>query len=84
MGIGEGYPCELAYGSVESSNFSLVDNDIVTLSNTAFTVFNSTAKQMTNRPHNLSNPMMKTNGGRAILYDMGGKNIALILYLKMW
>lgn len=77
MGIGEGYPCELAYGSVESSNFSLVDNDIVTLSNTAFTVFNSTAKQMTNRPHNLSNPMMKTNGGRAILYDMGGKKYSI-------
>lgn len=77
IGIGDGYPSEIRGNNVEPSNFLLIDDNIAMLSNTSLTVFNGTAKEMTNRAHNLSNPMMKVNGGRAILYDMGGNKYSV-------
>ena len=77
IGMGDGYPSDISGDEIEACNFALLDNDITLLTNTSFTVLNNTAKQMTNRPHKFNKPMMKTSGGRAILYDVGGKDYSI-------
>ncbi len=77
MGKGEGYPCNIVGKNVSASNFKLMDNNILVLSDTSLVCLNNTGKEVSSRNHNLSNPIMKTRGGRAIMYDMGGKEIKI-------
>ncbi len=71
-GVGDGYPVSLTGSDIGSGDFFTVDGNIVTLSNTALTVVDSTGKQKFSVPHSYSSPAVRENGGNYVLYDCGG------------
>lgn len=73
MGVGDGYPYEFSGSSVAKTNFISMDKNLYTVSNTSLILLNSTAKELINRPHSFGNPVLKTAGVRAMLYNLGGK-----------
>ncbi len=77
MGIGDGYPVKIAGNSVSVGNFKSVNKQAVVVSDTALTVLNSTAKEVISRQHSFSQPVMKMNGSRALIYNLGGKGYQL-------
>lgn len=73
MGAGDGYPYSIAGSVVAQSNFKSVNKELFLLRDTELTVLNSTAKEVLSRPHSFSSPVMKLNGPRALIYNLGGK-----------
>lgn len=73
MGVGDGYPHSITGTSVQPKNFLSYDKNVYFAGDTAFTVLNSTAKELASRQHSLSSPVLKLGGGRALLYNLGGK-----------
>lgn len=73
MGVGDGYPYSIAGSVVSQSNFKSVDKELLMLRDTELTVLNSTAKEVISRPHSFSSPVMKANGPRVLIYNLGGK-----------
>lgn len=77
MGIGDGYPTKIAGSTVSVGNFKSVNKEAIFVSNTALTELNATAKEIISRQHSFSNPVMKVNGSRALVYNLGGKGYQL-------
>ncbi len=73
FGIGDGFPSTFSGSSVAPGNFLSCNKDIVIASDTNLAVYNSTAKELLNRQHSYSQPVLKVNGSRALLYSLGGK-----------
>ena len=73
MGVGDGYPSKIVGNTVSSGNFKSINKEAVVLSDTALTVLNSTAKSVMARQHSFSAPVMKVNGNRTLIYNLGGK-----------
>ncbi len=77
-GVGDGYPVSLTGSDIGSGDFFSVDGNIVTLSNTALTVVDSTGKQKFSVPHSYSSPAVRENGGTYIIYDCGGTSYSTV------
>jgi hypothetical protein len=77
MGIGDGFPTKINGNTISIGNFKSVNKEIVTVSDTALTIMNSTAKEIVGRQHSFSNPVMKLNGPRTLIYNLGGKGYQL-------
>ena len=74
MGVGDGFPSTVTRGTeIHTGNFKSVNKEIVMVSDTALVVLNSTAKELANRQHSFGNPIMKANGSRTLIYNLGGK-----------
>lgn len=73
MGIGDGFPSKIVGNAVAVGNFKSVNKEIYVASDTALTVLNSTAKVASSRQHSYSQPVMKVNGNRTLIYNLGGK-----------
>nr|WP_319489967.1 DUF5711 family protein [uncultured Caproiciproducens sp.] len=73
MGIGDGYPSKIAGNSVSKGNFKSMNKEAAVVSDTALTVLNSTAKAVISRQHSFSQPVMKANGNRILIYNLGGR-----------
>lgn len=77
MGIGDGFPAKINGNTISIGNFKSVNKEIVTASDTALMIMNSTAKEIVSRQHSFSNPIMKINGSRTLIYNMGGTGYQL-------
>lgn len=70
--VGDGYPTRITGSQVLPTNLRSADGMAVTLSDTALTVLNTTAKPVFSRQHSFSNPRMYLESGRYFLYNLGG------------
>lgn len=73
LGVGDGFPYKITGNVVSPGNFKSVDKELVMVRDTELTVLNSTAKEMLSRQHSFSKPVMKLNGQRMLIYNLGGK-----------
>lgn len=73
MGTGDGYPYNITGSVVSPGNFKSVNKELVMTRDTELTVLNSTAKEVISRQHSFSSPVMKLNGPRTLIYNLGGK-----------
>lgn len=76
IGVGDGFPQKFS-GSVEAKNFLSVNQELVMVSDTDLTVYNGTAKVLASRQHSFSEPVMKVNGSRTLIYNLGGTGYQL-------
>lgn len=77
MGVGDGFPHSIAGTSVQPQNFLSEDKNICFVSDTSLTVLNSTAKELVSRQHSFSDPILRLNGGRMLIYNLGGRGCQL-------
>lgn len=77
FGFGPGFPYELCDKKVNNQNFKTVGKNLVLASDTNFTCLNSSAKIIENRNHSYSNPILKVNDKRVMLYDIHNKGFEL-------
>lgn len=77
FGIGDGFPQAIAGSSVQPGNFLVSDGNLCVASDTALTVYNSTAKELMSVQHSFGNPVLKVSGQRTLLYNLGGKSFRL-------
>lgn len=71
--VGDGFPVPITGANVYKENFLSYDGGVVTLSNTALTVVNSTGTERFSVRHNLSTPFLRAAGNRYLLYNSGSK-----------
>lgn len=84
IGAGEGYPYHI--GSTVHDT-AITNSDLVLLYDDSVKVLNSTAKEISNLNHSYDHPIISTNSGRILLYDIGGKKFRVqsktrVLYEK--
>lgn len=77
IGVGDGYPYSITGSVVSPGNFKSVNKELVMARDTELTVLNSTAKEVISRQHSFSSPVMKLNGPRTLIYNLGGKGYRL-------
>jgi len=77
MGIGDGFPTKIAGSDVSVGNFKSVNKEAIYVSNTALTALNTTSKEVVSRQHSFSKPVMKVNGSRMLVYNLGGTGYQL-------
>lgn len=77
MGIGDGFPVKITGTVVSPGNFKSSNKDLVMVGDTGLSVYNSSAKQTVSRQHSFSCPVMKVNGTRVLIYNLGGKGYQL-------
>lgn len=77
FGVGDGFPQTVAGSSVAPGNFIVSEKNLFAASDTGLTVYNSTAKELLSFQHSFSNPVLKVNGSRTLLYNLGGKSFRL-------
>ncbi len=77
FGIGDGFPQAVAGSSIQPGNFIVSEKNLFTASDTALTVYNSTAKELLNDQHSFGNPVLKVSGSRTLLYNLGGRSFRL-------
>jgi hypothetical protein len=77
MGVGDGFPHSIAGTTVQPQNFLSADKNVCFASDTSLIVLNSTAKELVSRQHSFGNPVIKQNGGRMLLYNLGGRGCQL-------
>lgn len=77
MGVGDGYPYKITGNVVSPGNFKSVNHELVMVRDTELTVLNSTAKEVLSRQHSFSKPIMRLNGTRTLIYNLGGKGYQL-------
>jgi len=68
---GDGYPAELPPGRV--LGLSPIGKDLVLLTDTQVSIFNSQGKRTASYEHGYTNPICLTNGDRVLTFDRGGK-----------
>lgn len=74
LGIGDGFPQKLSGSSVAPKNFVSSDKNVIVASDTALVVYNSTARQLLNQQHSYGTPVLRVNGSRTMMYNLGGKS----------
>ncbi|ARP49914.1 hypothetical protein B6259_02810 [Ruminococcaceae bacterium CPB6] len=77
IGTGKGYPVHFNTENVMTRNFVSSGKDIFFTSDTAVRAYNSSAKELFNRKHSFSEPVMKVNGNRILVYNLGGTGYQL-------
>ena len=73
LGIGDGYPVPITGSQVMSRNFISENGEIAIVSDTHLTALNSTGKELCSRQHSFNFPVLRLAGGRALVYNLGGK-----------
>lgn len=74
MGRGNGFPYDISNHKIKNNNFTLYGGNVLFLSDNSFVALNNSAKQICVKNHNFSNPSFRYNGGRFIIYDVGGND----------
>lgn len=70
IGSGDGYPYSV--NGVEIFDASITNSDLVLVYDDNVKVLDSTAKELSMLPHSYDHPVLRTNSGRALIYDEGG------------
>ncbi len=76
-GQGDGYPASIVGSSVSRGNFTVMNRNVVTVSDTALTVMNSSAGQSINRQHSFGRPVLQAENGRYLIYNLGGNGFKI-------
>lgn len=71
LGAGDGYPYSL--NGIDVNDACITNSDLVFADDNTVRVLNSTAKEISDIQHTFDHPVMSSNSGRILLYDMGGK-----------
>ncbi|WOC31669.1 MULTISPECIES: DUF5711 family protein [Caproicibacterium] len=79
---GSGFPVHLTDENVQPCNFIAANKELFLTSDTAVQAYNSSAKQLFSRKHSLSSAVMKVNGNRVLVYNLGGTGYRLESQLK--
>ena len=82
IGRGKGFPVEISGSKVMPGNFTVMDGTILEVSDTDFVCLNNTGREISKQKHRFSNPMLKTNGCRIMIYDAGNKGYSLYTRTK--
>lgn len=85
IGSGEGYPYRM--NGVEIWDADITSSDLILVYDDTVKVLDSTAKELSNSPHTYDHPVMSSNSGRALIYDVGAKTFRVqaktrVLYEK--
>ncbi len=71
LGSGEGYPYRM--NGIEISDAGITNSDLILVYDDTVKVLDSTAKELSNSPHSYDHPVLSSNSGRALIYDVGDK-----------
>lgn len=85
IGSGEGYPYRM--NGIPICDAGVTSSDLILVYDDTVKVLDSTAKELSNYPHTYDHPVMSSNSGRALIYDVGAKSFRVqaktrILYEK--
>ena len=85
FGSGEGYPYRM--NGVEITDAGITNSDLMLVYDDTVKVLDSTAKELSNLNHDYDHPVLRSNSGRALIYDEGDKNFRVqsktkVLYEK--
>lgn len=85
IGSGEGYPYRM--NGIEISDAGVTNSDLILVYDDTVKVLDSTAKELSNISHKFDHPVMSSNSGRALIYDVGAKSFRVqsktnVLYEK--
>ena len=85
FGSGEGYPYRM--NGVEITDAGVTNSDLMLVYDDTVKVLDSTAKELSNLNHDYDHPVLRSNSGRALIYDEGDKNFRVqsktkVLYEK--
>lgn len=73
--------CEFPYrtdrNTISAENFQFCEKNLVALGNTNFNIISQNGRLLKSEKHSFSNPCVKTNGLREIIYDRGGTNFKI-------
>ena len=72
VGSGEGYPYRI--NGVEIWDADITNSDLILVYDDTVKVLDSTAKELSNLSHTYDHPVMSSNSGRALIYDVGAKS----------
>lgn len=75
--FGGNFPYTLEGEKISSNNIKINRRSIFALSDTNLEILNTSGKSIRKSPHNFSNPKLKLNGLRAVVYDIGGKHFKI-------
>lgn len=73
LGSGPGYPISVPGGLVK--NIIPIGDQIGVLDDVGMYTYNGNAKQVQHIQHNYNNPVVKSGGGKTLLYDRGGNRL---------
>lgn len=74
FGIGSGFPYEIEGHKLFFDNTAIINGNIMILSDTLVESITPSSKKISSRPHDFSNPAMKSCTNKAIVYGIGGYN----------
>jgi tricorn protease-like protein len=69
------YPVEFDEGSLKAA--VPVGSNIGVLTDTSFLIYSQNGDQLAVRPHSINNPAAVSGGGKALIYDRGGKHFCV-------
>ncbi len=69
--------CEFSSNNIIKHNCGMINKNPVILTDNSFIIFNNSGRILRNNKHNFNNPCLKISGLRAIIYDIGGKNLKI-------
>lgn len=70
---GTKFPSTIDGNSINIENFQSFGNKLFAVSDLSFSILNKSGKEIRTEKHNMQNPILKTRGLRAILFDVGNK-----------
>lgn len=73
LGVGHNFPYEVTEKKITNQNFKTIGRNIVFVSDIETVCLNDTAKEISKRQHSYSNPILKTNGNKILVYDAYNK-----------
>lgn len=79
---GPGFPCDIRGNQVSAGNFQVMNNTLISVSDTSFVALNDSAHEIANRQHSFSNPILKTSGNKALIYNLYGTGFQIELRSK--
>lgn len=81
-GMGGGFPYSPEGEKISAANFMFNSGRIIALSDNSLNIVNGSGKVVRSQKHSLSNPSVKTNNVRTIMFDRGGKNYSIETFSK--
>lgn len=72
QGSGGGYPASIVGTKVSDGNFVNTDSYLAYASDTSFVTLSSNAYQISNRQLSYSKPVLRQNGNKIMVYNLGG------------
>ena len=85
FGSGDGYPYRM--NGIEITDAGVTNSDLRLVYDDTVKVLDSTAKELSNLNHDYDHPVLRSNSGRALIYDEGDKSFRVqsktkVLYEK--